>query len=47
MLATCVVETVGTQEYELGRRRFLERFTEAYGAQACDGIEPHLTCPRP
>jgi adenosine kinase len=47
MLATYVLETVGTQEYELGRRRFMERFTEAYGAQACAEIEPHLTCPRP
>ena len=47
MLATYVVETVGTQEYELGRRRFLERFTQAYGAQACAEIDPHLTCPRP
>jgi adenosine kinase len=47
MLATYVVETVGTQEYELGRRRFLERFTEAYGAQACAELEPHLVCPRP
>jgi len=47
MLATYVVETVGTQEYQLGRQRFLERFTLAYGAQACTEIEPHLTCPRP
>jgi adenosine kinase len=47
MLATYVVETVGTQEYELGRKRFLERFTQAYGEQACAEIEPHLTCPRP
>jgi adenosine kinase len=47
MLATYVVETVGTQEYELGRRRFLERFTHAYGVQASSEIEPHLTCPRP
>ena len=47
MLATYVVETVGTQEYELGRRRFLERFTQAYGEPACSEIEPHLTCPRP
>jgi len=47
MLATYVVETVGTQEYELGRRRFLERFTQAYGASTCEEIEPHLTCPRP
>jgi len=47
MLATYVVETVGTQEYELGLKRFLERFTRAYGARACAEIEPHLTCPRP
>ena len=47
MLATYVVETVGTQEYELGRRRFLDRFAHAYGADACSEIEPHLTCPRP
>jgi adenosine kinase len=47
MLATYVVETIGTQEYELGRRRFLERFTQAYGALATAEIEPHLTCPRP
>jgi len=47
MLATYVVETVGTQEYELGRRRFLLRFTQAYGASACSEIEPHLSCPRP
>ena len=47
MLATYVVETVGTQEYELGRRRFLERFSEAYGAQATEEIEPHISCPRP
>jgi adenosine kinase len=47
MLATYVVETVGTQEYELGRRRFLERFSQAYGAQASEEIEPHITCPRP
>ena len=47
MLAAYVVETVGTQEYELGRRRFLERFTAAYGAPACAEFEPHLTCPRP
>jgi adenosine kinase len=47
MLATYVVETVGTQEYELGRARFLQRFTQAYGGDACSQIEPHLTCPRP
>jgi adenosine kinase len=47
MLATYVVETVGTQEYELGRGRFLERFAQAYGADGSSEVEPHLTCPRP
>lgn len=47
MLATYVVETIGTQEYELGRRRFLERFAEGYGDDACAEIEAHITCPRP
>ena len=47
MLATYVIETVGTQEYELGRARFLQRFTEAYGSDAAAEVEPHLVCPRP
>ncbi|WP_035850114.1 carbohydrate kinase family protein [Kitasatospora azatica] len=34
MLATLVIETVGTQEYELRAGHFLERFTAAYGEQA-------------
>lgn len=47
MLATYVIETVGTQEYELGRARFLERFSEAYGAEAAQEVAGHLVCPRP
>jgi adenosine kinase len=47
MLATYVVETVGTQEYELGRVRFLERFTAAYGAGAAAEVAEHLRTPRP
>jgi len=47
MLATYVVETIGTQEYELGRRRFLARFAEGYGDEACAEIEAHISCPRP
>jgi adenosine kinase len=47
MLATYVVETVGTQEYELGRARFLRRFAEAYGAEAADEVDEHLRAPRP
>ena len=47
MLATYVIETVGTQEYELGRARFLSRLAEAYGAESAAEVEPHLACPRP
>jgi len=47
MLATYVIETVGTQEYELGRARFLSRLAEAYGAESAAEVEPHLVCPRP
>jgi adenosine kinase len=47
MLATYVIETVGTQEYELGRGGFLERFEEAYGAAALADVAPNLRCLRP
>ena len=47
LLATYVVETVGTQEYVLERGRFLARLAEAYGDAAAADIEPHLHCPRP
>ncbi|WP_426560892.1 carbohydrate kinase family protein [Angustibacter sp. McL0619] len=46
MLATYVIETVGTQEYELGRGGFLQRFSDAYGLDAAAEIEPHLTISR-
>lgn len=36
MLATYVIETVGTQEYELGREDFVARFREAYGEVSAD-----------
>ncbi|GAB3592048.1 carbohydrate kinase family protein [Angustibacter peucedani] len=42
MLATYVIETVGTQEYELGRGGFLRRFTDAYGDEAAREIAPSL-----
>ncbi|MBC9957588.1 carbohydrate kinase family protein [Yimella sp. cx-51] len=42
MLATYVVETVGTQEYDLKAGEFLDRFEQAYGAQSRSEIEPHL-----
>jgi adenosine kinase len=47
LLATHVIETVGTQEYELGNARFLERLGEAYGPDAVAEVTPHLRCPRP
>ncbi|MGL5857365.1 MAG: carbohydrate kinase family protein [Angustibacter sp.] len=42
MLAAYVIETVGTQEYELGRGGFLTRYAEAYGESAAALVEPHL-----
>ena len=42
MLATLVIETVGTQEYQLSRGDFLERFAEAYGADAAAEVGAHL-----
>ena len=47
LLAAYVIETVGTQEYELGQARFLERLAEAYGPQAVTDVAPFLRCPRP
>ena len=43
MLATLVIETVGTQEYELRRGHFLERFAVAYGADAAAEVAAHLS----
>lgn len=45
MLATYVIETVGTQEYNLRVPQFLDRLGEAYGAEAADEIAPHLGGP--
>jgi adenosine kinase len=42
MLATLVIETVGTQEYRLRRGNFMERFTKAYGDEAADEVRTHL-----
>ena len=47
MLATYVIETVGTQEYELAKRHFLERMARTYGDDAAADVEPHVSCPRP
>ena len=42
MLATLVLETVGTQEYQLDRQHFLERLGEAYGPEVVAEVRPHL-----
>ncbi|QKW19262.1 carbohydrate kinase family protein [Kitasatospora sp. NA04385] len=42
MLATLVIETVGTQEYELRGGHFLERFETAYGAEAAKEISTRI-----
>ena len=47
LLATHVIETVGTQEYDLRRGPFLERLAAAYGDDAASDVEPHLHTPRP
>ncbi|MFZ0160402.1 MAG: carbohydrate kinase family protein [Kineosporiaceae bacterium] len=42
LLATHVIETVGTQEYVLRRGPALERFADAYGSVAAGEIAAHL-----
>ncbi|MBP5940147.1 carbohydrate kinase family protein [Streptomyces sp. LBUM 1476] len=43
MVATLVIETVGTQEYTLERGHFLERFAKAYGEEAAAEVRVHLS----
>jgi adenosine kinase len=47
LLATYVIETVGTQEYDIAQRHFLERFAQTYGPEAADEVAAHVRCPRP
>lgn len=42
MLATLVIETLGTQEYQLRRAHFMDRFTKAYGDDAAEEVRTHL-----
>jgi len=42
LLATHVVETVGTQEYAFTPDDFVGRFAEAYGEDAAADVRPHL-----
>jgi adenosine kinase len=43
MLATLVIETLGTQEYTLRRAHFMDRFTKAYGHEAAAEVQAHLS----
>ncbi|MFE2058707.1 carbohydrate kinase family protein [Streptomyces sp. NPDC059446] len=43
MLATLVIETVGTQEYTLRRSLFMDRFTKAYGDEEASEVRKHLS----
>jgi adenosine kinase len=42
LIATYVIETMGTQEYRFTSAEFLARFQDAYGAEAAAEIAPHL-----
>ena len=42
LIATYVIETLGTQEYRYTNSEFIARFAEAYGQAAADEIAPHL-----
>ena len=42
MLATLVIETLGTQEYTMRRADFMDRFTKAYGDEAAAEVRTHL-----
>lgn len=42
LLATYVIETVGTQEFDLQKDEFISRFAAAYGNAAADEIKAHL-----
>lgn len=43
MVATYVIETMGTQEYRFTPSEFVTRFADAYGQAAADEIALHLT----
>ncbi len=42
LLATYVIETVGTQEYTIVPEVFLSRLADSYGDAAATDVEPHL-----
>ena len=42
LLATYVIETIGTQEYVLDRSEFISRLNEAYGSECAQDVASHL-----
>jgi adenosine kinase len=42
LLATLVLETIGTQEYLIRGDEFVKRLAESYGDDAADEVRPHL-----
>jgi adenosine kinase len=42
MVATYVIETMGTQEYRFTKSEFVARFSDAYGQAAADEVAAHL-----
>ena len=46
LLATLVIETVGTQEYVVKKDEFAERLAESYGDDCAAEVLPHLVQPR-
>lgn len=42
VLASYVLETVGTQEYDMTQAAFLDRFERTYGTDAATEVRPHL-----
>ncbi len=45
-LAAYVIETVGTQEYQLSQHKFVARLAKAYGPDAAEEIGAHIRCPK-
>jgi adenosine kinase len=44
LLATYVLETVGTQEYQIKPAEFADRLAESYGDDCAAEVLPHLAC---
>ena len=43
LLATYVIETIGTQEYILDKAEFISRLDEAYGSECAQDVASHLS----